>query len=115
MSDDPPRRGELWWINLGEPVGHEQGGMRHALILSLDAFNRGPAGLAVVLPLSSRAKQIRSHVAVTPSEGGLSERSLIKCEDIRSIPKARSMERIGEMSATALRSVETIIRYLLGL
>ena len=115
MSDESPRRGDLWWVDLGTPMGHEQGGRRPALILSVNPFNRGTADLVVILPLTTRAKHIRSHVAVNPPEGGLSELSFIKCEDIRSISRARLTERIGLVAPATLRSVETIIRYLLGL
>lgn len=115
MSDDFPRRGELWWVDLGTPMGHEQGGKRPALILSVNPFNRGTADLVVVLPLTTRARHIRSHIPVTSPEGGLSEPSFIKCEDIRSISRARLTERIGQVAPATLRSVETIIRYLLGL
>jgi|SRR3989344_2124833 len=114
MSNDSPRRGEIWWVDRGTPMGHDQGGNRPALILSVNPFIRGP-DLVGGLPLTTRAKHICSHVAVPPPEGGLSEPSFIQCEDIRFVSRARLMERIGQVTPTTLRSAETIIRYLLGL
>lgn len=67
--------------------GHEQAGLRPALVLSTNLFNQGPAGLAIVLPITTRAKGIPFHVPVEPSEGGLKARSFIKCEDVRSVTK----------------------------
>ena len=49
------RRGEIWWVDLDPTRGHEQAGRRPALVLSVDAFNHGPAGLVVVVPVSSKA------------------------------------------------------------
>ncbi|MBE7486992.1 type II toxin-antitoxin system PemK/MazF family toxin [bacterium] len=97
-------------IPLHDPAAYEQGGKRPALILSVNPFNRGTADLVVVLPLTTRAKYIRSHVAVTPPEGGLSDLSFIKCEDIRSISRARLTERIGQVAPETLRSIETSVR-----
>lgn len=115
MSDEYRQRGDLWWVDLGTPFGHEQGGKRPALILSVNLFNQSAADLVLVLPLTTRVKNIRSHVAVTPPEGGLSQYSFIKCEDIRSVSRARLTGRIGQIGSDTLRSVETIVRYLLGL
>lgn len=53
MSDDFPRRSDLWWVDLGTPMGHEQSGKRPALILSVNPFNRGTADLVVILPLTT--------------------------------------------------------------
>jgi mRNA interferase MazF len=36
-----PRRGEIWLVDFGEPVGREQAGIRPAVIVSTDALNEG--------------------------------------------------------------------------
>jgi hypothetical protein len=38
-----PCRGEIWRVNLNPSRGHEQAGIRPALIVSVDMFNHGPA------------------------------------------------------------------------
>ena len=70
-----PLRGEIWMIDLDPTRGHEQAGKRPALIVSDDVFNSGPAGLVIVLPLTTKSKGVRSHVAVQPPEGGLRNRA----------------------------------------
>ena len=85
-----PLRGEIWMIDLDPTRGHEQAGKRPALVISDDLFNGGPAGLVIVLPLTSKPKSVRTHVAVQPPEGGLRKPSFIKCEDVRSV----SVERL---------------------
>ncbi|MCX6379678.1 MAG: type II toxin-antitoxin system PemK/MazF family toxin [Armatimonadetes bacterium] len=110
-----PLRGEIWMLNFDPTREHEQAGTRPALILSVDAFNAGPANLAIVIPITSRSKGVRSHVAVHPPEGGLSVTSFIKCEDVRSVAKERFNRRLGEVSAPVMREVEDKLRILLGL
>ena len=57
-----PARGEVWLADLNPVRGHEQAGRRPVLVVSEDLFNRGPAGLAIVLPMTSTLRGIPSHV-----------------------------------------------------
>ena len=113
MAD--PLRGEIWVTDFDPVRGHEQGGRRPALVISVDAFNLGPARLVMVLPLSTRPKRASSHVLVEPPEGGLNQRSYIRCEDIRSISHERLIERWGRVTETTLYATEMRLRILIGL
>jgi mRNA interferase MazF len=115
MTKKEPSRGETWFVDLNPARGHEQAGKRPALVVSVDLFNSGPAGLVVVLPMTTKEKGIPFHVGIYPPEGGLKEQSLIKCEDIRSISKDRLLSRIGVVSTTTMEAVEDRIRILLNL
>lgn len=110
-----PSRGDVWLVDLNPTRGHEQAGVRPAVVLSADLFNRGPADLVVVLPLTSRARGVPLHVPVGPPEGGLRQPSFIKCEDIRSITTERLVERWGAVSLRTMASVEDRVRILLQL
>ena len=110
-----PARGEIWGVVLSPVLGHEQGGHRPALVVSVDAFNAGPAELVVVLPLTSKAKGIPFHIEVQPPEGGLKQASYIKCEDVRSISRERLRERWGTVSSKTLLEIEDRLRILLNL
>jgi len=115
MSAAKPSRGDLWVVDLDPVRGHEQAGRRPALVVSDDGLNHGPAGLVIVLPVTSRAKAIASHVAVTPPEGGLTQPSFIKCEDIRSVAKERLARRLGVVAPRTLAEVDLRLRHLLGI
>jgi mRNA interferase MazF len=94
-----PVRGEVWMTDFDPVRGHEQAGLRPALIVSTDYFNRGPADLLIVLPLTTKAKRVRSQIAVPAGEAGLRRNSFIKCEDIRSVAK----QRVGISRASSYR------------
>ncbi len=113
MAD--PRLGEVWLVDLNPTRGHEPFGRRPALIVSVDLFNQGPAELIVVLPVSSKEKGIPFHVPIEAPEGGISKRSFIKCEDIRSISKDRLSKRLGPVSRETMVAVEDRLRILLNL
>ncbi len=108
-------RGEVWDADLDPPRGHEQGGSRPVLIVSVDPLNQGPSGLVIVLPISSKDKRVRSHVAVGAGEAGLNVTSFVKCEAIRSISTERLRGRRGAASAQTIGEVEDRLRILLGL
>ncbi len=110
-----PRRGEVWIVDLDPTLGHEQAGRRPGLVISVDAFNQSAAELAVVLPLTSRDKGIRSHVPVAAGEAGLKVLSFAKCEDVRSLSTRRLARRLGSVSEATLRAAEQRLRILLGL
>ena len=110
-----PARGEIWMVDLDPVRGHEQAEKRPALVISDDIFNQGPADLVVVLPITSKAKSIPFHVAVDPPEVGVKISSFIKCEDVRSVSKARLTSRWGMVSAGTLVAVEDRLRILLSL
>jgi len=110
-----PSRGEVWLIDFSPTRGHEQTGTRPGLVISVDLFNHGPAGLVVVLPLTTRHRGVPLHVAVDPPEGGLRERSFIKCEDVRSVSTERLIGKWGTTAPMTLRLVEDRLRLLLGL
>jgi mRNA interferase MazF len=118
----PPRnpgsslsRGEIWSVELDPVRGHEQGKVRPCLVISFDRFNKGPAGLAVILPITSTDRGIPLHVRVIPPEGGLSSESFIMCEMIRSVSTERLTKLWGRVSARVLRDVEDRLRLLLNL
>src|SRR5690348_656161 len=71
MTTVEPSRGQVWMADLDPTKGHEQAGKRPVLVVSADVMNLGPAGLVVVLPITSKGKGIPTHVPVDPPEGGL--------------------------------------------
>lgn len=110
-----PSRGDIWMVSLNPVKGHEQAGIRPALIISVNQFNYGPAGLVVLLPITSRSRNIPLHVEIIPPEGGLKEESFIKCENIRSVSSQRLLECLGIVSANTMEAVEDRIRILLDI
>ena len=115
MSPPAPARGEIWLADLNPTRGHEQAGHRPFLVVSTDAFNDGPAGLVIGLPLTSRLRAVPTHVRVVPPAEGLRVESAALCEAIRSIARERLVERWGAVGADVMRSVADALRILMEL
>lgn len=112
---DFPKRGEVWWVVLDPTRGREQAGRRPALVLSADLLNASAAGIVSALPITSRDRGIRSHVAVEPPEGGLAVPSWILCEQVRTISRERLLGRIGVVTMRTLAAAADRVRVLLDL
>ena len=115
MTSQLPSRGQIWEVNLNPTRGHEQAGIRPALIVSVDGFNHGPAELVVVVPLTTTARGIPFHVPMLPPEGGVRRPSFIKCEDVRSISRERLVAPWGVASPGTMAMVADRLRILLDL
>ncbi len=108
-------RGQVWQVDLSPTQGHETRGSRPCLVITVDRFNQGPAGLVVVLPITTKVKGIPFHVTIDPPEGGVSERSFIKCEEPRCISTDRLTRCLGSVTPGTMEQVSDAVRILLGL
>lgn len=115
MTPSEPTRGDVWDLSFDPTTGHEQAGVRPALIVSVDLFNAGPAELVVAVPITRTHRGVRWHVHVKPTEGGLVSDSFIQCENVRSVSKKRLRRIRGRVSADTLQQVEDRLRILMGL
>ena len=115
MNASEPTRGDVWDLSFDPTTGHEQAGVRPALIVSVDLFNVGPADLVVVVPITRTRRGIRWHVHIKPPEGGLVSESFIQCENVRSVSKKRLKRMRGRVSVYTLQEVEDRLRILMGL
>lgn len=108
-----PRRGEIWLVDFGTPIGHEQGYRRPAVVVSADRMNSSRAGLAIVVPVTRTRRGLPSHVELEPASSGLREIGYAKCEDVKSVSTERLVHRIGAAPAPELRRIVEIIVLLL--
>ena len=76
-----PERGDLVYVNFNPQAGHEQAGVRPAIVLSPKAFNE-VTGFAVVCPITRQQKGYPFEVAL-PS--GLAIEGVILTDQVKSL------------------------------
>lgn len=108
-------RGDVWEAEFDPTRGREQRGRRPAVIVSSNVHNSGPSQLVSVVPLTSRYRQVRSHVAVLPPEGGLTAPSFAMCEQLRVFAIERLLRRRGSLAPETMAEIEDRLRILLDL
>ena len=104
------RRGDLWLLDLGEPVGREQGYVRPVLVVSADDWNRH-APTVVVLPLTRTRHDLPTRVEIEPDpRNGLDATSYARCEDIRGVSEYWFHQSIGRVDVVVMTTVEQTMR-----
>jgi mRNA interferase MazF len=109
------KRGEIYLADPDPVVGHEQGGRRPHLVISVNAMNRSAAGLLIGVPLTTTDRGSKLHVRLEPSEGALNRVSYAMPEMARSVSKARLLGRLGYASADTVETVAKHVGLLIGL
>lgn len=108
-----PRRGEVWRVDFEPVKGHEQGRTRPALIISNNILNQSSGEMVTVVPITTKARKLRSYLPVDPPEGGLPQTSFIICDQVRSISTGRLSRRYGKVSRDVLNEVVRRLKFLL--
>lgn len=99
------RRWSLVEADLGQPMGHEQGLRRPALVVSNEPFNR-TSGLLTVLPVTSvkAGRSPQPFEVLLPAGGaGNPVDSIILPHQVRTISAQRVHRLFGRLTDTGLR------------
>lgn len=104
-----PRRGDVVWLQFDPQAGHEQSGMRPALVISPAAYN-GRVGLALFCPITSQVKGYPFEVALPP---GLKVRGVILADQLKSLDwRVRRARRAGSVPADVVDETVAKIQVL---
>jgi mRNA interferase MazF len=109
------RRGEVWLVDFGDPVGREQSGSRPAVVVSADRLNNSRAGVVIVVPTTTALRGLPSHVEIELNGSGLDEVSCAKCEDVKSVSTQRLIGRLGAVNDETTFQIARVLRFLLDL
>ena len=107
--------GEVFIADLGEPTGHEQGYRRPAVVVSPARYNTMPSEMVVVVPLTSTNRGLAHHVPLDHVRAGLDKPCVARCEDVRSLSKARLSRFLGKVTTDDLHEIREMVRVLLDL
>ena len=111
------RRGQIWWIDFGEPRGSEPGFRHPGLVIQRDEVNASKLATVVVCALTSNKA-----LASAPGNTSLSKRatrlprdSVANASQIATVNKADLLELVGTISPTLLRRVNAGLAWFLDL
>ncbi len=84
-------------------------------MVSADPLNDSRAGVVIVVPCTTRRRELPSHVELDPKQCGLDEVSYATCEDVKSVSESRLVARLGTADDDALVAITRVLRFLLDL
>lgn len=112
-----PRRGEIWLVDFNPARGHEQAGIRPALVVQSDVMNQSAWGTVVVLAVSKATEVKRKgilNVELGKGEGGLRLDSVVKCHQIYTIDRSRLIRRFGHLAHNRIAEIDHATKLVLG-
>lgn len=109
-------QGEVWWADLGDPLGSAPGYRRPVLVVQGDPLNRSRIATVVCVPLTSQLKwaDAPGNVLLTAAASGLDRDSVANVSLLVAIDKAQLIERVGKVTARKLERVLAGVDVVLG-
>lgn len=107
------KQGDIWMASLDPAKGCEQAGYRPVLIISGDLLNTH-APVIICCPLTTSIKSYKGNLVLSPTKtNGLKTDSEIMVYHIRSLSKARLIEKIGESGPDVVNFIHKSLNLLL--
>ena len=109
-------QGEIWWADLGEPVGSAPGYRRPVVIVQCDALNQSRIGTVVCVPLTSNLKwaDAPGNLLLSAKSTGLEKDSVANVSLIVALDKRQLTECVGKLPRRLLDLVLSGIDVVLG-
>jgi len=110
----PIRQGEIYWVDLGDPIGSEPAYHHPHVVIQNDAFNSSRIGTVVVCSVTGNISRAAApgNVLLEAGEAGLPKSSVVNISQVFTVDKTQLEERIGALGAQRLRQVLDGIRLL---
>ena len=107
---------DVWWADLGQPIGSAPGYRRPVVIVQCDALNLSRIGTVVCVPLTSNLKwaQAPGNVLLLSAATGLEKDSVANVSLVTAVDKQQLTERVGKISTRQLDLILSGIDIVLG-
>lgn len=107
-------RGEMYYADLSPTVGSEQDGHRPILVLQNDLGNKY-SPTTVIAPITGKPKKKLPTHCPLPAMRGLQIPSVVLCEQVRAIDKARITSYIGTLDEITMKGIDRCLAVSMGL
>lgn len=108
-------QGDIFWVDLGNPVGSAPGYLRPAVVIQNDALNASRIRTTIVCPLTTNLKRAASpgNVLLEEEEANLPRQSVVNVSQIYTISKYQLGDYIGTLSAKRVRQIVDGVQLLI--
>jgi mRNA interferase MazF len=111
------RRGQVWWVDFGEPAGSEPGYRHPALVIQRDEVNASAIDTVVVCVLTSNRALARApgNTLLSKRVTGLPRDSVVNASQIVTVDKSDLVTLAGTLSARTMERVSEGLSWFLQL
>lgn len=104
-------RGEIYWVDIPNAIGHELMKDRPAIIVSCDELNGNSPVVQVVYCSASPKKELPEHITIRSTE----QISTALCENVYTVDKSRVGRYVGRCTKREMEQVDIALLSGLGL
>ena len=111
------RRGEIYWVDLGQPGGSRPAKTRPVLVVQSDPYNASQLAtvLADVLRSNTALAAMPGNVFLPSASSGLPRDSVVNVTALMTLDKEGLRDPVGQVPAPLMREVDQGLRRVLGL
>ena len=111
------QRGDVYWVDLGEPQGSRPAKRRPVLIVSDDLYNSSKLAtvVAVILTGTLRLGDMPGNVHIAEGEAGMTRASVANVTALVTLDKSELGRRTGRVRPLTLGRIDEGLREVLGL
>ena len=109
------RRGDVFYAKIEPGIGSEQYYDRPVLVIQNDIGNLHSPTTIVAMITSKQKHLLPTHVKLRGNKIGLSDKSIVMLEQIRTVDKKRFIRPIGHLSNRTMKKVDRALACSLGL
>ncbi|WP_249529729.1 type II toxin-antitoxin system PemK/MazF family toxin [Paenibacillus brevis] len=109
-----PKRGQIWWADMGYGEGSEQFGERPVLIIQNNVGNKYSPTVIVATITDAKKRPLPTHVRIMKRQK-LYKDSVVMLEQVRTIDKCRLRGAVATLTAEEMRQVDLALSISVGL
>jgi len=109
------KQGDVYWIELDEPLGSEPGYSRPSIVIQNNVFNQSAIKTVVVCILTSNLEKanLPGNVLLEQGQGGVKKASVVNITQIFTVDKNDLGEHIGSITQQKMKQIISGINVLL--
>jgi mRNA interferase MazF len=109
------KQGDIFWVDLDEPLGSEPGYRHPCVVIQNNAFNRSHVKTVVICLLTSNLKRAESpgNILLRKGEANLPKSSVVNISQIFTLDKNKLIEKIGALSPERIHQILDGVKLLI--
>ena len=111
------QRGEVWWADLGEPIGSGPGFRRPVLVVQSEPFNRSRIRTVLCVVITSNVALLKApgNVLIPAGSAGLPKDSVANVSQVITLDRDYLLERAGQVPLDILAGIDAGLKLVLGI
>lgn len=101
------KQGDIYWIDLGEPVGAQSAYRHPHVVIQNNVFNKSRIATVVVCALTSNLKRANApgNILLDEDEANLPKQSVVNVSQIFTVSKEQLQQKIGTLNKARIEQI----------